>query len=86
MNMENDDAQRRLEQRALRNVRGLVDKIEEGDRREDAAQKRLLLGAIALIVAILAAVAILMPKREPVTTMVTPGKPAPAQAPAQTPR
>ena len=79
---EHEDAQRAMEKRALRNVRGLVDKIEETDRREGAAQKRLLLGAVAVIVLILIGVALLMPRRDPVTSTVTPGKPAPAQAPA----
>jgi hypothetical protein len=38
-----DDAQRDLEQRALRNVRGLVDKIETIDRIDEGAQRRMLL-------------------------------------------
>jgi hypothetical protein len=79
---EHEDAQRAMEQRALRNVRGLVDKIEETDRREGAAQKRLLLGVVALIVLALIAVVVFLPRREAVTSTVTPGKPAPAQAPA----
>jgi hypothetical protein len=38
-----DDAQRDLEQRALRNVRGLVDKMETIDRIDEGAQRRMLL-------------------------------------------
>ena len=46
---ESDDAQRVLEQKALQNVRGLVDKIEAGDRAAHTMQKRILIGfAVAL--------------------------------------
>jgi hypothetical protein len=38
-----DDAQRELEQRALRNVRGLVDKMETIERIDQGAQRRMLL-------------------------------------------
>lgn len=79
--MTDDHAQRQLEQRALRNVRGLVDKIEETDRRESAAQKRLLFGALVIVVVVVVAVVVLVPRREPVTSVVTPGKPA-ASTPA----
>jgi hypothetical protein len=51
-----NDAQRDLEQRALRNVRGLVDKIETLEESDSRAQRRMLLwiagGALALVVAI----------------------------------
>ena len=47
-----DDTQRELEQRALRNVRGLVDKMEGLDAQDSRAQKRYLvaivLGAVVL--------------------------------------
>lgn len=46
----NDDAQREMEQRALRNVRGLVDKIEDEDRKGN--QKQLV--AVIVIVALVA--------------------------------
>lgn len=54
MNMPSGDAQRELEQRALRNVRKLVDKIEEHDQLDGRKQKRALLG-VALLVAAFAA-------------------------------
>ena len=41
-----DDAQRELEQRALRNVRGLVDKLDAGDAKAGRNQKRMLVGLI----------------------------------------
>ena len=49
-----DDARRELEQRALRNVRNLVDKIDASEEHDARVQKRLL-GAIivgAVLVAI----------------------------------
>ena len=44
-----DDAQRELEQRALRNVRGLVDKIDTIESNSARNQKRML---VALIVGV----------------------------------
>jgi len=41
-----DDAQRDLERHALRNVRGLVDKIEHLDEKAGRNQKRMLVGLI----------------------------------------
>ncbi|MGZ5037407.1 MAG: hypothetical protein ACXWG1_16150 [Usitatibacter sp.] len=38
-----DETQRELEQRALRNVRGLVDRMEDIERTDQRAQRRLLL-------------------------------------------
>ena len=50
-----DDAQRTLEQRALRNVRALVDKLETEDREHSSSGKRLVLAMlVALGVAIIA--------------------------------
>lgn len=48
-----DDAQRELEQRALRNVRGLVDRIEADERTHRKTQKWIVAG-LALVVAVLA--------------------------------
>ena len=55
--MRTDDTQREMEQRALRNVRGLVDKIERTDELEGRRQRKALLGLaiVALVVAIVAA-------------------------------
>ena len=49
-----DDARRELEQRALRNVRGLVDKIDATEEHDARVQKRLLAAIIvgAVLVAI----------------------------------
>lgn len=51
--MADDEAQRDLQQKALRNVRGLVDKIEAEDAK--GSQKQLI--AAAVIAAVVAAVA-----------------------------
>jgi len=51
---EGDDAQRTLEQKALTNVRGLVDKIEASDQADKVLQRRILIGFV-VTVAILAA-------------------------------
>lgn len=50
----NDEAQRALEQHALRNVRGLVDKIDDLEATDRRTQARLL-GAV--VVAVVAAIA-----------------------------
>jgi hypothetical protein len=51
----NDDAQRQMEQRALRNVRGLVDKVESQDHADTRAERRmirnLVIGAVIVVVA-----------------------------------
>lgn len=58
--MSSDDAQRELERKALRNVRELVDKMENSYEADALTQKRLLvaivIGAIVLALAIAAAV------------------------------
>ena len=46
MSTPTDDAQRELERRALRNVRGLVDRMEESDEADARTQKRLLVAII----------------------------------------
>lgn len=54
-----DDTQRDLEQRALRNVRGLVDKMEGIERVDRRKERRVLvwiaLGGLAIVVALGAA-------------------------------
>jgi protein TonB len=47
-----DDAQRILEQRALRNVRGLVDKLEAEERERSAAGKQFAFTVLLVILAI----------------------------------
>ena len=49
---ENDDAQRLMEQKALTNVRGLVDKVEASDAADRVMQKRILI-AFAAVLAVL---------------------------------
>jgi hypothetical protein len=49
------DAQREMEQRALRNVRGLVDKVEGQDTADGRAQRRMLRNfAIGAVIAVIA--------------------------------
>jgi hypothetical protein len=49
-----DDAQRTLEQRALKNVRGLVDNLQDAEAAQARLQKRILVGfAIAIVLGIL---------------------------------
>ncbi len=45
-NTPGNDTQRELEQRALRNVRGLVDKIDNIESKATRNQKRMLVGLI----------------------------------------
>jgi len=51
MSRPGDDAQREMEQRALRNVRGLLDKIEDQDRLDKRAVKRI--AVVGIIVAVI---------------------------------
>jgi hypothetical protein len=55
-----NDIQRELEQRALRNVRGLVDRIEDADALDSRRQRRYLAGIVigAAVAAVLLAVAL----------------------------
>jgi hypothetical protein len=59
MSTPSDDTQRELEQRALRNVRGLVDKVENQDLADKHSERRTLkalaIGAVAVF-AIFAAI------------------------------
>lgn len=59
MSTPTDEAQRELERRALRNVRGLVDRLEQSDEADSRAQKRLLgwilVGAVVVALGIAAA-------------------------------
>jgi hypothetical protein len=55
--MASDDIRRELEQRALRNVRGLVDKVENQDLADRQSARRMLVRfaiGIALVVALVA--------------------------------
>ena len=52
-----NDAQRELEQRALRNVRGLVDKVQGQDFADKRAERRMLKGLAIGAVVVFAAFA-----------------------------
>lgn len=83
MSTPSDDAQRELERRALRNVRGLIDKMEQTDEVDARAQKRVLVGifAGAVVLALVIAVTLMFSKPQASTTIYT-SKPAAApQAP-----
>jgi hypothetical protein len=72
-----DDAQRAMEQRALRNVRGLVDKLEDDERAKSRRALRHV--AASLIVALLAALGLYLAmtsgtSKQPL--VVSPAKPA----------
>ena len=75
MSTPSDDAQRKLEQRALRNVRALVDKFEDQDATDARSTRRMV---VVIVAAILAVVAIayaairLGAKDEPAQTYVLP--------------
>ncbi len=56
--MNHPDAQRELEQRALQNVRGLVDKIEQTDEFEARKQKRVVIGVLLACVAVAVVLAV----------------------------
>ena len=71
----NPDAQREMEQRALRNVRGLVDKIESSDELDARRQRKVvywLLGGVAVL-AIAGAVAVAIRTRGE-TVVIDPAK------------
>ena len=57
MSAPTNDAQREMEQRALRNVRGLVDKVEGQDLADRKAERRMLKGLAVGLVVLLAAFA-----------------------------
>jgi len=77
-----DDAQRQLERKALRNVRELVDKMENSYEADERTQKRLLaaivIGALLLALGIGAAVVFSSDRSEPVA--IDPSKLPPVRA------
>ena len=81
MSQPGHDAQREMEQRALRNVRGLLDKIEDHEAHEDRAVKKTVFTVIAgvVVLVVLVGVAMLLAgKKESTRTMTLP---PPANAP-----
>ncbi|HUP30109.1 MAG TPA: hypothetical protein VM122_08050 [Usitatibacter sp.] len=87
MSTPGDDAQREMEQRALRNVRGLVDKIETDDQLAKRSQVRTLIGLVlgAVIVAVLLGLAVAWRDRGR-EVVITPPPPKPGQVMPQGPR
>lgn len=81
MSQPSHDAQREMEQRALRNVRGLLDKIESHDAHEDRAVKRTVFTVIAgvVVLVVLVGVAMLLATGKKSTRTMT--LPPPASAP-----
>ena len=80
-----EDAQRELEQRALRNVRGLVDRMEADETFSRRRQYKLLaVLAIVVVVALLAFLAIVS-RKEPRGTEY-PTTPKPGQVVPQGPK
>ena len=78
------DAQRALEQRALRNVRTLVDKLETGERRDTRRNVRLVAWVlVALVVAVTGLYGVLRIKQGPVQSGEITLKPLPAPASAR---
>ena len=76
------DAQREMEQRALRNVRGLLDKMENHEAQEDRAVKKtvftVIAGVVALVVLVGVGMLLATGKKEPPRTLTLP---PPANAP-----
>ena len=56
MSTPSDDAQRELEQRALRNVRALVDKYEDKDKDDAKSTRRMVIVIVAAILGVVAIV------------------------------
>jgi hypothetical protein len=68
-----DDIQRELEQQALRNVRGLVDRMEDQDALDSRRQRRYLAGIVVGAVAAAALLAVglwVAQKRQPQTVVI----------------
>ena len=80
-----DDAQRDLQQRSLRNVRALLDKLEDDAEKERRTRKWLALGLVAIAAILFGVVYFAMkPGNSQSRTIVSqpPGRvPAPAPAP-----
>lgn len=77
-----DDAQRELEQRALRNVRGLVDHMERDDTASQRTQWKIVAGIVAGVLVLLVALLVVADRRRKDTL---PGevREIPAQKPGQ---
>ena len=85
MSTPGDDAQRDMERRALRNVRGLVDRMENDDKLARRTQFRVFMGLVIGVVAIAVVGALLMTRRPPAREVVV-DPPKPGQVMPQAPR
>ena len=87
MSTPGDDAQREMEQRSLRNVRGLVEKIESDDQLAKRSQMRTLIGLVlgAVVIAVLLGIGIAKRDRGGYEIVVPP-PPKPGQVMPQAPR
>lgn len=74
MSQPGDDAQRDMEQRALRNVRGLLDKMEDQDRRNSRTTLKIALACGIVAVAAFALIVVYSAGRKepPAGTIVIP--------------
>lgn len=77
MSQPDDHAQRDLEKRALRNVRGLVDKMEDRDRADNKAAARIAVVLVVVAVAFVGGVAWYVKRAEPPPATIV--IPAPAK-------
>ena len=83
MSQPGHDAQREMEQRALRNVRGLVDKMEQTEQEERWTLRRfvIVIGIVVLVFAVALGVLVTLVKKpgqtRPVTLEPPPAKSAP---------
>lgn len=79
-----DEAQRTLEQRALRNVRGLVDKMETIEHIDQRSQRRMLLWivAAALVAVVVLGIVVSFSARRPSDVPVVIESAKPSSAPA----
>ena len=75
MSTPSDDAQRDMEQRALRNVRALVDKYEDKDASDQRSVRNLVVGIVVAILVLAAAAYVafrLTVRDEPTRTLTLP--------------
>ena len=80
MSTPSEDAQRELEQRALRNVRTLVDKIESTEEHDARVQRRLLLAIVVGAILVAATLGVVVMRQDrPRPVVLDPAKLPPIQ-------